>query len=124
MNLPSNSPFSRRQMISASLGAAGVLAAGTAVSRADAQAKPASDENLNKIKEIQRREREKGMKENGFWMGQIMRSVSLDEPLNQFLQYDKMIDGLTAQMITDAANKYIHLDNYVQVVLMPEGKKE
>ena len=41
MNLPSNSPFSRRQMISASLGAAGVLAAGTAVSRADAQAKPA-----------------------------------------------------------------------------------
>ncbi len=88
----------------------------------DVSTNPASEENLGKIKEIQRREREKGMKENGFWMGQIMRAVSQDEPPNQFLQYEKMIDGLNAEQILTAARKYINLDRYVQVVLLPELK--
>ena len=89
----------------------------------DAQTNPASAENITKIKEIQRREREKGMKENGFWMSQMMRALSLNEPLNQFLEFEKMIDGLTPEMILEAARKYIHLEHYVQVVLMPEEKK-
>jgi zinc protease len=88
----------------------------------DATENPASDEDIGKIKEIQRRERETGMKENGFWMGQLMRAISLGEPLNQFMQYEKMIDGLTAQHILDAAKKYINLERYVQVVLLPEEK--
>ncbi len=83
-----------------------------------------SEENLNKIKEIQRREREKGMKENGFWISQIARAVSNNEPLNQFLAYDKLIDGLNGEMIRQAAVKYLNFDRYVQVALFPEKKAE
>jgi zinc protease len=83
---------------------------------------PPSEENLGKIKEIQRRERETSMKENNFWLGQLVRAVSLNEPLNQFLEYERMIDALTADMILDAARTYITLDEYIQVLLLPEDK--
>jgi zinc protease len=83
---------------------------------------PPSEENLGKIKEIQRRERETSMKENNFWLGQLVRAVSLNEPLNEFLEYERMIDALTADMILDAARTYITLDEYIQVLLLPEDK--
>ena len=81
-----------------------------------------SEEDVNKIKEIQRREREKNLKENNFWLGQLMNAVRLEEPLDQFLRYEKMIDGLTAEAIRDAARKYLDMENYIQVVLLPEEK--
>jgi hypothetical protein len=50
--------------------------------------------------------------------------VSNNEPLNQFLAYDKLIDGLTGEMIRQAAVKYLNFDRYVQVALFPEKKAE
>ncbi len=83
-----------------------------------------TDENLNKIKELQRREREKSLKENGFWIGQLQNAINNGDPLNQFLGFDKQIESLTLQDLQNAAQRYLNLDNYVQVVLYPEAEPE
>ncbi|MBN1447281.1 MAG: insulinase family protein [Bacteroidetes bacterium] len=79
-----------------------------------------SAEDLNKIKEMQRRERETNMKENGWWLGMLRGAVLNGEPLNEYMRYDALIDSLDADMLKDAAKKYINLENYIQVVLYPE----
>lgn len=83
-----------------------------------------TEENLNKIKELQRREREKSAKENGFWIGQLQNAINNGDPLNQFLQFDRQIDALTLRDLQNAAQRYLNLDNYVQVVLYPETGSE
>jgi zinc protease len=83
-----------------------------------------TEENLQKIQEIQRREREKNLKENGFWLGRLQSSLTHGDPLNEWLAFETHISGLTREALRDAARKYINLDNYVQVVLYPEKKTE
>lgn len=86
----------------------------------DVRNNPASEENINKIKEIQRRERETNLKENGWWLGILRSEVLNNAPLNEWQRYDAMIDALDADMLHEAAKKYINMDNYVQVVLYPD----
>jgi zinc protease len=81
-----------------------------------------SSEDLNKIKEMQRRERETNMKENGWWLGMLRGAVLNGEPLNEYMRYDTLIDSLDADMLKDAAQEYINLENYIQVVLYPEAE--
>ncbi|MBR9977113.1 MAG: insulinase family protein, partial [Bacteroidetes bacterium] len=83
-----------------------------------------TEENLVKIKEIQRREREKSIKENSFWIGHLQSALSNNDPLNYFLALDELIESLTLEDLRDAARKYIDMDNYIQVSLYPEAKPE
>ncbi|MCB2204121.1 insulinase family protein [bacterium] len=85
---------------------------------------PADEETINKIKEIQRRERETNLKENGWWLGQMRASLSYGEPLDRWMQYDALVDALDADMLQETAQKYINMDNYVQVQLFPEEKPD
>ncbi len=83
-----------------------------------------TEENLNKIKELQRRGRETNLKENSFWIGRLQSSLTNNDPLNEWLDYDSKIDGLTLEALRSSARKYINLENFVQVVLYPEAKPE
>ena len=84
----------------------------------------ADEETINKIKEMQRRERETNLKENGWWLGKLRGSVLNGVPLDDWKQYDGMIEKLDADMLMQAAKTYLNMDNYVQVVLYPEKKTE
>jgi zinc protease len=77
-------------------------------------------EDLNKIKETQRRDREESLKKNDYWLGQIGSYYRYNGDLESFYDREKMVEALTAENLQDAANKYLNLDNYVQIVLMPE----
>jgi zinc protease len=88
----------------------------------DVRKNPASQETINKIKEMQRRERETNLKENGWWLGQMRNATLMDEPLNTFQRFDAMVDALDADMLLEAAQHYILMENYVQVALFPEDK--
>jgi len=88
----------------------------------DIRTNATDEETVNKIKEIQRRGRETNLKENGWWLGRLRSATINGEPLNGFLRYDEQVDGLTAELLLDAAKKYLPMDNYVQVVLYPEEK--
>jgi zinc protease len=84
----------------------------------------ASDENLAKVKETQRRERETNLKENGFWMSVLNVYDQNDEDLRLILDYEPLLDGLTSEAIGEAAALYFDFDNYVEVKLVPEAEAE
>jgi zinc protease len=85
------------------------------------QTSGASEENLLKVTEQQRRARETDLRENGFWLSYLGHAYRVGWDPRLILRYDELLDGLTAAAIGEAARKYIDLDHYVQVSLVPEG---
>ena len=76
--------------------------------------------NVDKVKEIARREHEVNMKENGYWVNGLswVDFHGLD-PV-RYLRYPEMTDSLTVADIQMAAQQYFDLDNYARFVLLPE----
>ena len=78
------------------------------------------EHDMAKVREAQRRQRETDLRENGFWMGQLMfydrygwdLGLIDDEPLSA---------TLTAADVRDAARRFLDSANYVQVTLVPES---
>ena len=85
---------------------------------------PPDQSYIEKVKEIQKRNREINLKQNQFWMSALRQYVANGEDPNQLLDFDNQVDQLTAAEIQDAAKKYFNMKNYVKVVLYPEKKKE
>jgi zinc protease len=81
----------------------------------------ASEENLAKVKEMQRRQRETDLRENGFWLSVLNVYDQNDEDLRLILDYDRLVEGLTAEAIGEAAALYFDFENYVEVKLVPEA---
>jgi zinc protease len=77
-----------------------------------------SADDLIKVKEAQRREMESNLKENSFWIGQLVNSYRLDDP-GLITQVASRIDAVTSERLQAAAKK-INLKSYVRVVLYPE----
>lgn len=80
-----------------------------------------SDEDLQKIKETQRRNREEGLKQNRYWLGQLNAYYSNGTSLDTFFDRKDLVDALNSDDLKEAANKYLRNDNYVKIVLMPEN---
>lgn len=80
-----------------------------------------TEKYLTKVKERQRRQRETGMKENGFWIRDLAFYDYHKEALTSIIEYDKLIDSLTLGTIQAAARKYLTTENYVKIVLYPES---
>ena len=80
---------------------------------------PTRDE-LDKVREASRRSRETSLRENDFWIGQLMAYDRMgwdarmidDEPLSA---------SLTVERLRDAARRYLDRSRYVQVSLVPEA---
>ena len=79
-----------------------------------------SEEDLNKIKETQRRDREENLKENRYWLGQISGYYRNEADLKGFYDREKLVEALTSDDLKAAANQFLNMENYVQIVLMPE----
>ena len=77
-----------------------------------------SEDYLNKVKEAQRRDRERNLKENGFWIGQLVEVYRNNDPA-EITEYDDRINAVTSESLQEAAKK-INLKKYVRVVLYPE----
>ena len=84
----------------------------------------ASDDDVKKVQEIQRREREKNLKENGFWLGRLQAALTNNDDPREILRYNELVNGLTSEAIRKTAAKYLTLDRYQKFVLMPEEKKQ
>jgi zinc protease len=83
----------------------------------------ATETDLAKVKETDRRERETQVKENAFWQGQVQSAYLNDEGKMEFMQFSKKLEALTSKDIKDAANKFFDMKNYIRVVLNPETQK-
>ncbi len=79
-----------------------------------------SGEKIKKVQETLRRERETDLKENGFWANTITYFDEYGKDISTLENYTKFIDGINSQKIKDAFNKYLNMNNYIEVVLEPE----
>lgn len=77
---------------------------------------------MNKVKEIQKKQRELRLQENSFWKGIISNYVQYNDNPEEILNYNKWVNEVTADDIKKAANEYLN-GNVVKVVLYPENKK-
>ena len=75
---------------------------------------------IQKIKEIQTKERETGRKTNQFWLSSIKNVQMNDEPLSVIGRRDDFIKALTPEQVRDAARKYLATENVALFVLKPE----
>jgi len=76
------------------------------------------DDYLNKVKEAQRREWERELKENNFWIGRLTDVYRYDDP-GMITGFTERINAVSSASLQKAANA-IDLKNYVRLVLYPE----
>ena len=74
---------------------------------------------IGKVKEIDRRERETQLKQNGFWLNSLQFCISNNENPDEILRYDELVEGTSKQDVQKAAQLYFDLANYVKVVQYP-----
>lgn len=79
-----------------------------------------SAEDLEKIKEQQRRKLEVDMKQNIFWVNNLFDVYYNGSNPADILKKQKQIENLNSKMIQDAARKYIDFDHYIRVALKPD----
>ena len=79
-----------------------------------------AQQDIDKVKEQQRRARETNLRQNSFWLGQIIARVRSGGELRDIPTYDALIDALTAEDVRAAARRYLNVENYVRVSLYPE----
>lgn len=74
---------------------------------------------LVKVKEAQLRARETALKTNFFWTSQLGSAYQYGDDPRDVLKYQKLVEGLTAAAIRDAARRYLKGNSYVHVTLLP-----
>jgi zinc protease len=82
--------------------------------------KPVTGEELAKVQEMQRRKREVDLKTNTFWFSVLQFYLWGGEDPLQVLEFDRMVDSLTAKELQAAARRYFGPDRAV-FVLRPQA---
>jgi predicted Zn-dependent peptidase len=80
-----------------------------------------TDKYMTKVKETQKREYEVNLKDNRFWLNNVLNLAYTNEIDPKFvLERPKWVEALTPQDIQNTAKKYFKTDNYLKFVLYPE----
>jgi zinc protease len=74
--------------------------------------------DLAKVKETFIRSRETALRENGWWLSQLMQAARDGDPAAQAL--DPILAAVTVESVRDAARKYLDRSRYVRVTLLPQ----
>ena len=74
---------------------------------------------LDTVKEQMRTSRQENLRENGFWVGQILAVVQRGEAFTEILGFDETLEALTLDDVAATAQRYFTPDMYVRVVLYP-----
>jgi zinc protease len=76
--------------------------------------------DLAKVKETLIRSRETNLRQNGWWLGQLLAAVRDGDPPAPPLE--PVLAGLTPESLRAAARTYLDRSRYVRVTLLPEAK--
>ncbi|ROL62105.1 insulinase family protein [Bacteroidetes/Chlorobi group bacterium ChocPot_Mid] len=90
----------------------------------DLQTNKVDDTYIQKVKEIQKRQFELNQKDNRYWLRQINDYLYNGDDFSSFLNYDKQVEKISADMVLKAANKFFNWGNLAQFILYPENYKE
>jgi zinc protease len=83
---------------------------------------PSSDD-IVKVQEAQRRARETNLRQNSYWVGQLVGRVVEDTDLRQILSAGDLTEALDIATVREAARRLFDLNNFVYVVLLPEAAR-
>jgi len=81
----------------------------------------ASKDNVLKIKEGFRRTYEESVKQNTYWLGVMDAVFRYNLDSSYLLEKPARNEALSADIILEAAEKYLDTDNYFKAVLYPEN---
>ncbi len=78
--------------------------------------------DIEKVKETQRQEQIKNLKQNRFWMNSINNSLKLDGDMSKITieDMDMAREKLTAKDIQNAAKKFLNAQSRVEIIMEPE----
>jgi zinc protease len=76
--------------------------------------------DLAKVQEAQRRNYEKGLQENSFWLQQLLARSQNAEDLRNVLSFPQLVNALSSERVRDAARQYLRTDNYIRISLFPD----
>ena len=74
----------------------------------------------DKVKEIQRRQREVDLRENSFWLGALKSYYSLDLDPRLILSHEELVQRVEPAKLQETAKRYLDLERTFQAVLYPE----
>nr|MBX2817414.1 insulinase family protein [Saprospiraceae bacterium] len=82
----------------------------------------ASEEDLGKVREVQKQSRIKNQKENGYWTNTLKSYYLYGLDLGNLSQesYEKLVDALTGEDVMKMAAQVFGTENYIESVMMPE----
>jgi zinc protease len=85
-----------------------------------------SEEDLNKVKEIQRQGKIKNMKENRYWSRQIENKIRYGQELESIMMpaFELKLNSLTTEDIKDYARKYFSSNNYMEIIMDPADQPQ
>lgn len=82
---------------------------------------PVAARYIETVQESQRRQRESSLKRNGFWLSALENYYEEGrDPRDILLKGGQLTEKLSPDAVQAAAQQYINMKNYVQVVLYPE----
>ena len=76
--------------------------------------------DVAKVRESQRRSLETNLKQNNYWLWQLVAADRLGIEPREALVYNSLIEELNVEMIREAARMYLPTQNYIRVSLLPE----
>ena len=79
-------------------------------------------EDVEKVREMQRRADETELKQNGFWLNALAAAARYDHDPRLILRRSELRAKLSPTMLRDIARKYLNESRYVQVRLLPEQR--
>jgi len=80
-------------------------------------------EEVDKVKELELRSLQKGLEQNGYWLGSFLTVESLGWDPSVILHRKERIDKITAESLKDVMSRYYPADNHTVVTLMPASGK-
>jgi zinc protease len=87
------------------------------------QSQGPSAAEVDKVREAQRRAHELAVKQNGFWLGNLGSAYQYGDDPRDILKQEDRLKLLTPEAIREIARKYLRMDNFVQVTLLPVPPK-
>jgi zinc protease len=79
--------------------------------------------DADRVREEIRRGREVELKQNNYWLGNILARDQAGEDITGLAEpYDAMVSRLTREQIQAAARLYLNTNNYARFILLPEAK--
>lgn len=83
------------------------------------------EETLSKSKEQYKNRLEESLEDNGYWLSslQLFYTELTNEDPRSILNYEEVLDSISAQDVQEIAQRFIVPDRYLQAILYPEAYK-